>query len=60
MKFVRLGKYVINVSEIQAIEKKESGCTVFMKDGSVYNIATVSDETFESAIAYISHNCCGG
>lgn len=52
---------MINVSEIQAIKKEESGCglgcTVFMKDGEVYKIASVSDETYESAIAYI---CCGG
>ena len=57
MKFVRLGGYVINVSEIQAIKKVGSGCIVYMKDGTNYNIATVSDETYESAIAYI---CCGG
>lgn len=57
MKFVRLGSYVINVSEIQAIKKVGSGCIVYMKDGTDYNIASVSDETYESAIAYI---CCGG
>lgn len=57
MKFVRLGDYVINVSDIQAIKRIGAGCTVFMKDGGEYNIATVSDETYESAIAYI---CCGG
>lgn len=57
MKFVRLGSYVINVSEIQAIKKVGSGCIVYMKDGTNYNIASVSDETYESAIAYI---CCGG
>lgn len=57
MKFVRLGNYTINVSEIQAIKKVGSGCIVYMKDGTDYNIASVSDETYESAIAYI---CCGG
>lgn len=57
MKFVRIGNHVINVSEIQAIKKIGSGCIVYMRDGSEYSIATVSDETYESAIAYI---CCGG
>lgn len=57
MKFVRLGNYIINVSEIKAIKKVGSGCIVYMKDGTDYNIATVSDETYESAIAYV---CCGG
>lgn len=57
MKFVRLGSYVINVSEIKVIKKVGSGCIVYMKDGTEYSIATVSDETYESAIAYI---CCGG
>lgn len=57
MKFVRLGRYLINVSDISVIEKVGSGCIVHMKDGTNYSIATVSDETYESAIAYI---CCGG
>ena len=57
MKFVRLGDYVINVEEIRAIRRVGAGCTVLMKDGTDYKIATVSDETYESAIAYI---CCGG
>lgn len=53
MKFVRLGDYTINVSEIQAIKRVGTGCIVYMRDGTNYNIATVSDETYESAIAYI-------
>lgn len=57
MKFVRLGDYVINVEEIRAIRRIGAGCTVLMKDGTDYKIASVSDETYESAIAYI---CCGG
>ena len=57
MKFVRFGDHVINVSEIQAIKRIGAGCIVYMKDGSEYKIASVSDETYESAIAYI---CCGG
>lgn len=57
MKFVRLGDYVINVSEIRAIKKIGSGCDVYMKDGTDYRIANVGEETFENAIAYI---CCGG
>lgn len=57
MKFVRFGNHVINVSEIQAISRTRSGCIVYMKDGTNYSIDTISDETYESAIAYI---CCGG
>lgn len=57
MKFVKLGVYVINVFEIQAIKRVGSGCVVYMKDGTDYSIASVSDEAYASAIAYI---CCGG
>lgn len=57
MKFVRLGDYIINVSEIQAIKKIGSGCDVYMRDGGEYRIANVGEETFENAMAYI---CCGG
>ena len=57
MKFVRLGDYVVNVSEIRAIRRIGAGCTVLMKDGTDYKIASVSDESYENAIAYI---CCGG
>jgi hypothetical protein len=57
MKFVRLGDYVINVSEIKAIKKIGAGCDVYMKDGTTYRISFVDEETFENAMAYI---CCGG
>lgn len=57
MKFVRLGDYIINVSEIQAIKKIGAGCSVHMNDGGNYNISFVEEEAFENAIAYI---CCGG
>jgi hypothetical protein len=57
MKFVRLGDYVINVSEIQAVKKVGAGCIVFMRDESEYRISSIDDEEFENAIAYI---CCGG
>lgn len=57
MKFVRLGDYVINVSEIRAIRRVGAGCTVVIKDGTDYRIANVGEETFENAMAYI---CCGG
>lgn len=61
MKFVRLGDYVINVSEIRAIKRIGAGCDVYMLDGTDYRIATVSDETYESAIAYIClSNTYGG
>ena len=53
MKFVRLGNYVVNVSQIQLLQRVGNGCKIYMIDGSEYNIATVSDETYESAIAYI-------
>lgn len=32
MKFVRLGDYVINISEIRAIRRVGAGCTVVIKD----------------------------
>jgi hypothetical protein len=57
MKFVRLGDYVINVSEIKAIKKIGSGCDVYMLDGTDYRISFVEEEAFENAMAYI---CCGG
>ena len=57
MKFVRLGDYAINVSEIKAIKKIGAGCDVYMLDGTDYRIANVGEEAFENAIAYI---CCGG
>lgn len=57
MKFVRLGDYIINVSEIQAIKKIGAGCNVYMKDGTDYKIVGIGEEAFENAMAYI---CCGG
>ena len=57
MKFVRLGDYVINVSEIKAIKKIGAGCDVYMKDGTTYRISFVDEEMIFNALAYI---CCGG
>ena len=48
MKFVRLGDYVINISEIRAIRRVGAGCTVVIKDGTDYRIANVEEEAFEN------------
>lgn len=65
MKFVRFGKFVINMEEISNITYEESRdvadkekilAVIDLKDGT--RIKTrLSRETYESAIAYI---CCGG
>lgn len=65
MKFVRFGKFVINVEEISNITYKESRdiadkekvlAVIDLKDGTMIT-TRLSREAYESAIAYI---CCGG
>ena len=57
MKFVRLGKFVVNIDSILYIQKIGSGCNVYLKDNVELRVASIEDEAYENAIAYI---CCGG
>ena len=65
MKFVRFGKFVINMEEISNITYEESRdiadkekvlAVIDLKDGTRIT-ARMLRKTYESAIAYI---CCGG